>query len=188
MIERLTATVSVVKPLGVVLDFNGNPVAAYEAAAKYNFKVEANIAGTGNNLESAATQFVKDEAGKDFIGVFASKTGNNNGLDLAYAKMVNGQPQLVIGEAKAGDSALTALGENRVATLNRNLAEVEKSINNIPNEKIRQALLQQLDQRTYQIELYTTTGSAAKTASRIDDTLINRMGQPISRVVTFGKN
>jgi hypothetical protein len=40
---------------------------------------------------------------------------------------------------------------------------------------------------TYQVERYTTTGNAAKTASRIDSTLLERLQQPISRVVTFGK-
>ena len=176
------------KPLGVVPDFAGNPVAVMEAASQYAFKTEANIGATGANLENSAAQFVRDEAGKDFIGVFASKTGNNNGIDLAYAKMVNGQPQLIIGEAKAGDSALTALGENYEKTLIRNLEKVRGSINEIANEDIKRALLTQLQEKTYQVELYTSVGNAAKAASRVDDVLINRMGQPISRIVTFGKN
>jgi filamentous hemagglutinin len=182
------AATVVAKPLGVVSDFGGNPVAVLEAASQYAFKTEVNIGATGVNLENSAAQFVKDEAGKDFIGVFASKTGNNNGIDLAYAKMVNGQPQLVIGEAKAGDSALTALGENQANILRRNLEVVRSSINDIANDDIRRALLIQLDQRTYQVELYTSVGNAAKAAARVDDTLIARMGQPVSRIVTFGKN
>lgn len=190
VVTRLaTETVTqVAKPLGVVSDFSGNPVTVLEATSTYAFKTETNIGATGANLENSAAQFVKDEAGKDFIGVFASKTGNNNGLDLVYAKMVNGQPQLVIGEAKAGDSALTALGENQANTLRRNLEVVRSSINDIANDDIRRTLLIQLDQKTYQVELYTSVGNAAKAASRVDDVLINRMGQPVSRIVTFGKN
>jgi hypothetical protein len=132
---------------------------------------------------------VKDEAGKDFIATFDSKIGVQ-GIDLAYAKMVNGQPQLVIAEAKAGDSALTALGENYEKTLTRNLAKIEESIKAMPDSQnaVREALLVQIKQQTYQVELYTSLGNAAKTAARVDDTLINRMGQPVSRIVTFGKN
>jgi filamentous hemagglutinin len=180
----------VAKPLGVVQDFSGNPVVVLEATQKYAFKTETNIGATGANLENSAAQFVKDEAGKDLIGVFASKTGNNNGIDLAYAKMVNGQPQLVIGEAKAGDSALTALGENRAETLRRNLLVVQRSIENASNisRETKDLLVAQILDRSYQVELYTGVGNAAKAAARIDDTLINRIGQPVSRVVTFGKN
>lgn len=129
----------------------------------------------------------KTRNAKDFIATFDSKIGVQ-GIDLAYAKMVNGQPQLVIAEAKAGDSALTALGENQERILTRNLAKIEESIKGMQDPEIKQALLIQLEKRTYQVELYTSVGNAAKTASRIDDTLINRMGQPVSRIVTFGKN
>ncbi|MFE1572856.1 hypothetical protein [Comamonas odontotermitis] len=120
--------------------------------------------------------------------MLGSKTGNNNGLDIAYAKMVNGRPQLVIGEAKAGDSELTALGEYKVETLNRNLNVVRESILKIDNERIRDSLLVQLESKTYQVELYTSVNNAAKTAGRVDDILAKRMGSPVSRVVTFGRN
>ncbi|MDA8447838.1 hypothetical protein M4Q70_22480, partial [Acidovorax valerianellae] len=189
VIARGTAETVYAKPLGVVEDFNGNPIKVLEAAPQYAFRTEANITGTGANLENAATQFVKDEAGKDFIGVISSKIGNtNNGFDLVYAKMIDGKPQLIIGEAKAGDGLLSALGERQVSTLNRNLAEIEKNINQIADEKIRLPLLEQVRQKSYQVELYTATGNAAKTSARVDDVLINRMGQPVRRVVTFEKN
>lgn len=178
----------VAKPLGVVEDFQGNAIKAFEAAQQYAFKTDVNFMNTGVNLEASAAKFVKDEAGKDFIAVFDSKIGPQ-GIDLAYAKMVNGQPQLVIGEAKAGDSALTAFGENRVVTLDRNLAAIRADIAKMPDSQspLRSALLQQLDDRAYQVELYTTVGNAAKTAGRVDNILIDRLGQPISRIVTFGK-
>lgn len=121
--------------------------------------------------------------------MFGSKIGNNNGLDLAYARMVNGQPQLILGEAKAGDSALTALGENYERTFARNLAEVRNSIANSDGLEsgVKASLIRQIDKQAYQVELYTTIGNAAKTASRIDDALIGRVGQPINRIVTFDK-
>lgn len=180
-------TTAVAKPLGAVNNFDGAVIHVMEAAPQYAFKADVNFMKTGANLEAAATRFVKDEAGKDFIAVFDSKVGSQ-GIDLAYAKYVNGKPKLVIGEAKAGDSALTALGENRAATLDRNLAAVRQSIDKIPDRSTREALLIQLENRTYQVELYTTTGNAAKTASRVDDVLTSRLGQPITRIVTFGKN
>lgn len=115
-----------------------------------------------------------------------SKTGNNNGIDIAYAKMVNGKPQLVIGEAKAGDSALTALGENKVETLNRNLNIIRNSIENtIKDADTKNILLNQLRDRTYQVELYTSVNNASKTAGRVDDVLLQRIGTNVSRVVTF---
>jgi hypothetical protein len=40
---------------------------------------------------------------------------------------------------------------------------------------------------TYQVELYTTTGNAARTAGRIDSILLERLQQPITRVVTSSK-
>jgi len=175
------------KPLGVVEDFGGNAVRAFEAPTQYAFKAEVDIMKTGANLESSALQFVKDESGKDFIAVFDSKIGVQ-GIDLAYAKMVNGKPVLVIGEAKAGDSALTALGENNANTLKRNLEFIQKSIGSISDRQIREALQEQLLGKTYQVELYTTTGNAAKTAARVDDVLTDRLGQSVSRVITFGRN
>ncbi|QQN68676.1 hemagglutinin repeat-containing protein [Comamonas testosteroni] len=185
---RLTAETATIysKPLGVVSDFEGKAVKVFEAAPQYGYKVEGNISATGANLENSAAQFVKDEAGKDFIGILSSKTGNNNGIDIAYAKMVNGQPQLVIGEAKAGDSALTALGESKMGTLNRNLNVIRDSIENtVKDADTKKILLDQLRDKTYQVELYTSVNNAAKTAGRVDDVLLQRMGTTVSRVVTF---
>ncbi|WP_332743867.1 hypothetical protein, partial [Hydrogenophaga sp.] len=185
LLEGSTSTLA--KPLGVVEDFGGNAVRAFEAPAQYAFKAEVDIMKTGANLESSALQFVKDEAGKDLIAVFDSKIGAQ-GIDLAYAKMVNGKPQLVIGEAKAGDSVLTALGENNVKTLQRNLGVIEKSILAMPRSPARSALLEQIRDKSYVVELYTTTGNAAKAAGRIDDVLLNRLENSVSRVVTFTRN
>ena len=122
-----------------------------------------------------------------FIGSFETKIGkSDNGFDLGYAKMVDGKPQLVIGEAKAGDSALSALGENLERTLNKNRAKLRESIEmSTLNDETKTALIAQVTDKTYQLELYVGPTNAAKTAAKFDDSLIERIGVRPTRVLEF---
>ena len=101
--------------------------------------------------------------------------------------MVDGRPQLIIGEAKSGDSALTALGETRASTFERNLKLVRDQVELMPEGSTRDALLDQIRNGTYQVEIYVAPNNAAKTASRIDDVLVDRLKQPVTRVIQFPK-
>ncbi len=173
-------------PTQSVQDHFENDIPTLRASEKYVFERSGKASDTGMSLENNVAQFVKDESGPDFIASFDVKKSGGQGLDQAYAKMVNGKPQLVIGEAKASDSALTALGENKIETFNRNLLKLEQQINTSLSEgKIRDALLEQLITRTYEIELYVSDKNASRTPKRISDTLIDRMGQPVNRVIIF---
>jgi filamentous hemagglutinin len=149
------------------------------------FEKAADIGTTGANLEKSAANLVKNELGDNLIASFDVKLPGNQGFDFVYVKNVNGTPQLVIGEAKAGDSALSALGENRVSTLNRNLNEIKVQIqdSNLSRD-VKNSLLEQVENKTFQVELYTSANNAAKTASRFDDSLIKFVGSP-TRVIQF---
>lgn len=171
--------------IGTLADFNGNPIPAYQASTGYSFARSGNIGATGANLETQALQFVKDEAGDTFVTSFDVKTAGNQGFDLPYVKMENGKPQLVIGEAKAGDSAMSAFGENREKTLATNLNNLKRAINESSlSDSVKRTLNAQIENKTYHIEVYTGPSNAPKAASRFDDVLRNRLG-PVQRVVSF---
>ena len=176
-------------PIQSVRDFHENEIPTYQASSRFAFQQSNDISKTGASLESSSAAFVKEENGNNLIAIFDGKRGNGQGIDLPYAVMVDGRPQLILGEAKAGDSALTALGENRQKTLEKNLDQLKNTIiKNMPDDSVRGALLDQIDNRTYQVEIYTSPNNAAKTASRIDDAMVDRMGQPVKRVVVFPRN
>ena len=181
------ATRPMLSPITAVADFDGIKMPTFQADAKYAYVRDSNFQLTGRNLEASALQLVKEENGSNFIGSFATKIGNtDNGFDLGYAKMVNGKPQLVIGEAKAGDSALSALGENRVRTLDTNLGKLKDSIQNSDLPKgTKDLLVQQIEDKSYQVELYVGPTNAAKTAAKFDDVLIDRIGGRPTRVIQF---
>jgi filamentous hemagglutinin len=182
------ATRPMLRPIAAVADFDGGKIPTYAADPKYAYIRDTNLESTGGNLETAALQLVKDEVGSDFIAAFDTKIGKN-GLDLGYAKMIDGEPRLVIGEGKASDKPLSAFGENLQRTLDRNLAKLKTSIQESNIESgIKTELLEQLDKRTYQIELYAGSADAArKMAARFDDTLIQRLGGRPTRVIQFSQ-
>jgi filamentous hemagglutinin len=172
-------------PIAEVADFDGNKMPTFAADGKYAYVRDSNFIATGANLEAAALRLVKDEVGKDFLATFDTKMGTN-GFDLGYAKMVDGKPQLVIGEGKAGDSKLSALGENLERTLNKNLAKLKGSIESSGLKKeVKDELLLQLRDKTYQIELYVGPTNATKTAAKFDESLIGRVGSRPTRVIRF---
>lgn len=173
--------------VGQSLDFNEKGIKTYLTSNKYAFTASKDIVETGKALENSAQRFIQDEAGEGFLGFFSTKHGGNKGFDLGYAKMVDGKPQLVIGEAKAGDSALTALGENREATLTANLKVLDDRLKEIRDPQLRDALREQLRDKTYIVEIYVATANASKTAARVDEVLTDRLGQPITRIVKFPK-
>ncbi|MET3443163.1 filamentous hemagglutinin [Variovorax paradoxus] len=175
------------QPVAAVADFDGNLIPTYAADTKYAYVRDSNFRETGKNLEASALQLAKEENGQNFVASFETKVGkSDNGFDLGYAKMVDGKPQLVIGEAKAGDSALSALGENRQRTLDTNLAKLEDSIknSNLP-KSTKDELIQQIDKKTYQVELYVGPTNATKAAARFDGTLVGRIGSRPTRVIKF---
>jgi filamentous hemagglutinin len=175
------------RPVAAVADFDGNLIPAFVADTKYSYVRDSNGRITGQNLEASALQVAKEENGPNFIASFDTKIGkSDNGLDLGFAKMVDGKPKLVIGEAKGGDSSLSAIGENRVATLDRNLAKLQESIQNSNlDSAIKSDLVRQIRDKSYEVELYVGPTNAAKTTSRVDTTLVGRLGSRPTRVITF---
>jgi filamentous hemagglutinin len=178
------------KPIAPVTDFFGNGFPTFAADAKYAFERSAtDITVTGANLEASAGRLVRDEAGSDFISMFNAKRAGNQGFDVVYAKNVGGEPILVIGEAKAGYSPLTAFGENSVNTLNKNLAELRKSIADSDlSDLVKRKLIVQIEAKTFQTELYVSPANAARSASKIDDVLVDRLGNRPARVIQFQAN
>ncbi|WP_431256233.1 hemagglutinin repeat-containing protein [Roseateles chitinivorans] len=169
-----------------VLDFHEKEIPTFQASTRYTFGEYADRVKTGASLESSAATFVKDDAGKGFIALFNGKWGNDQGIDLPYAVMENGKPQLILGEAKAGDSSLSSLGENKAVTLDKNLAQIRRDIQGSALDgATKEALLDQIDNRTYKVELYVSEKNSAKTPSRVDSSLVDRMNQPVTRVVVF---
>ncbi|WP_307574737.1 DUF637 domain-containing protein [Variovorax paradoxus] len=175
------------RPVAAVADFDGNLIPTYAADARYAYVRDSNFRETGKNLEASALQLAKEENGQNFVASFETKIGkSDNGFDLGYAKMVDGKPQLVIGEAKAGDSSLSALGENRPRTLDTNLAKLEKSIKESTlNDETKSILLKQLEEKAYQVELYVGPTNAAKAGVRFDGTLVGRIGSRPTRIIKF---
>jgi hypothetical protein len=168
-----------------VFDGERRMVPVVEAPPQYAFATGEGIMGTGRNLEAQARQFVQQEQGANFGGFLHSQRGGTNGLDLAYYRFENGQPQLVFGEAKAADSALTAFGANNARTLDQNLAVVQASIEAMPRGALRTELLRQIESRGYTVELYVSTSNLVSTPRRMNEILVDRLQQPASRVVVF---
>ncbi|MFX1682665.1 hypothetical protein PV762_25905 [Mitsuaria sp. CC2] len=174
-------------PSLAVFDRRGDSIPTFDAAPRYSYSVGPGIKDTGAALETSARLFVRDSVGNSLIVTFDTKIPGNQGFDLAYVKMVDGNPVLVIGEAKSSNSALTAFGENSIKTLNRNIDKLSFEIDKIADASMRQALREQLERKTYEVELYVGPDVAAGAASRFSDTLVSRVGVKPTRIVTFKK-
>ena len=157
-------------------------------AEKIAFKADANILKQGENLEAAANNIIVSEKG--ILGTFDAKLPGNNGFDHAYAKMVDGEPVLVIGESKSGSvtSLLTAFGQgaNGEATLARNLDQLSKAITNSSMDDLaKRSLHAQVRDRSFKIELYVPDTITSLPQTRING-LIDA-GLKIYRIVVVPK-
>jgi hypothetical protein len=107
-----------------------NDIPIFEADEAFAFKRSRSNVQTGANLEAASLELIKREPG--LVAIFHVKASNDNGFDLAYARIVDGELKLFIVEAKAGlrTSKLTAFGEGtrRTSQLHANLKRLVETI------------------------------------------------------------
>ncbi len=170
--------------LALTRDAAGNAIPVAEADSSFAFARSRDISVTGANLEASSVKIVRQEPG--FIGTFDARAANGNGFDPAtHAKIVNGRPQLVVVEDKAGlmTNRLTALGQGsrgamQLITNSEALAEAIQ-FSDIP-DIYKPALIDQAISRTFEIELHVSDLSNLP-QSRLN--FLSEMGLHLSRIV-----